>query len=511
MKQPRPTSGKASLQSILLIAGIAALLVLDSRHLSPLNGARWTAWAFYALTALLLLGGLAVFVRRRAREIEAERRRGEFRVERARTHDPLTGLANKSLFTERLESALSDEGESGPAVIFVDINRFRRINESFGHRIGDQVLHQFAERVRAQLLPGDTIARFGGDHFAVLRSRTAGESDALDLVNRIQRAAETPFDLDDSRIKLRVTVGIALEGAGADADVLMRRADTALAEAKQRGVEVEIFGESLEGRAQRRFELEATLRDAIREDQLVLHYQPVVSLRSGQVTGFEALVRWEHPVRGLLPPADFIPLAEETGAIVELGDWVLRNACEQAAAWQQSGHRLKVAVNLSARELSDPTLTGRVRQALRTTGLEPGVLILEITETALASGRGATWMLAELRKLGVQTAIDDFGVGYSSWSRLARMPIDMLKIDRSFVSGMEDERTGAVLATKVRLGGSLGLAVVAEGVETADEARRLAEMGCQLQGFYFSKPVSPEVAQGHLDDEFSLEATAAAG
>jgi diguanylate cyclase (GGDEF)-like protein len=483
------------------VSGTSLRIVLtadEDRLLSPLHDTSWTNWGLYGLLALVLIGGTAIFLRRRTRELEEERRRGESRLRLARTHDAVTGLPTRGVVSDRLTLVLREVGGGNAAVIVLDIDRFKRINDSFGHETGDQVLAQLAQQVGAELQPGDVLGRIGGDHFTIVREQVSGLGEALRLVSRIQRAAERPVRAGGSDISLSVRAGVSMGGVSQDAETLLRQADTALAEAKENGSPVEIFGESMEGRVKRKVELEAALGEAIRRGELVLHYQPIVTSRRG-VVGFEALVRWQHPMEGLLSPAEFIPLAEETDLILKVGDWVLGAACSQAASWRRAGHDLQISVNISARDLADSTLPDRVRTALDAAELSPNALIVEITESNLAGPQAASWMMGELRKLGVQTAVDDFGVGYSSWSRLARLPIDVLKIDRSFVGAMDDPRYSALLTSMVRLGGSLGLVVVAEGVETKEEADLLSEMGCHLQGFHFSHPL-PAGEAGRLLD-----------
>lgn len=484
--------------------------VTEADLFAPLADSALISWLLYAAYALVLLTGLALLVsslnRRRAAAVESERAAGRTRVLRERLSDRVTGLPNKASFTDSVERALANRPGGEPvAVLLMDIQRFKRINEAFGHRAGDEILRQIAARIGARLLEGDVLARIGSDHFGILRRTLRGEEEAETLAETVQRAALVPFRTAGTDVRISVTIGIAVASASASADSIMSDADTALDHARSRGEPFAVLGEGAAARVQDRLVLESELRDAMVSDQLVLHYQPVIELETGRATGFEALVRWKHPSRGLLRPIEFVPLAEETGLILELGEWVLGAACRQAAAWRWAGHSVHMDVNLSAIQLREQGIATTVSAALAGSGLEPHALVLEVTETALAEDERVISALTELRELGAKIAIDDFGVGYSSWARLAQLPVDMLKIDRSFVTAMGADRNAAVLASMIRLGSDLGAVVVAEGAERLDEVEKLLEMRCpQVQGFYFSRPVPAPEAESRLESVFAF-------
>jgi len=410
-------------------------------------------------------------------------------------HDPLTGLANRALFSDRLEHALV-RGRAGPqaAVLFLDLDDFKAVNDSFGHPVGDLLLQAVGERLRRMLAPGHTLARFGGDEFAILVEE-ANEVDAAEMAERLMTALEEPLDVEGREIFATASIGIAV---GDDAKELMRAADVAMYRAKSSGkaqyvVYVPRMDEDLYGR----LELVADLRRARIDEDFVLHYQPEVELATGRIVGVEALVRWLHPARGLLQPADFIPSAEETGRIVDLGRWVLEEACRQAARWRTEHPActaLSMSVNVSMRQMRAPGLLEDVRGALADSGLEPSALTLEITESVLARrGEEMGSILKDLAADGVHLALDDFGTGYSSLSLLQDLPVHTLKVDRSFVASLDDghERVAFVRAI-VDLAEALDLAVVAEGIESAEQADALKRLGCRFgQGFYYALPVEP--------------------
>jgi diguanylate cyclase (GGDEF)-like protein/PAS domain S-box-containing protein len=413
-------------------------------------------------------------------------------------HDPLTGLPNRALFLDRLAYVLDRRAPA--AVLFVDLDDFKVVNDTLGHRDGDELLIGVATRLRASLRPGDMLARLGGDEFTLLLEGVAAEREAVVVAERVADVLRAPFRLAGRELFATPSVGIAFAGAaGARPDDLLRAADMAMYAAKRRGkARYAIFDAGMDERAWKRLELEAALRRAIDGGELRLHYQPLIDLTTGRVTDVEALVRWEQPGRGLMQPSDFIPLAEETGLIVPLGRWVLREACRQVRAWQRLGpgrRDLGVAVNLSARHFQDPHLVACVAAALSEAELAPACLELEITETAaLEDIAGTAATLRELKALGVRLAIDDFGAGYSGLSYLRRCPVDALKIDRSYVAGLGRE-TGdeAMIRAVLAFARTMGLAVTAEGVETADQVAQLQELGCDLgQGFYFARPLPPD-------------------
>ena len=387
-------------------------------------------------------------------------------------HDGLTGLANRTLFTERVEHALARAGQGDLAVLFIDLDDFKHVNDSLGHAAGDQLLIAAARRLQGCLRPTDTAARLGGDEFAVLLERVTDAESAAAVAGRVLDTLHQPFGLNGRTIPIKASLGVATGRPGADeADELLRNADVAMYAAKAGGKDrYELFHPDMHEDMLQRLELEAELRHVADRDQLVLHYQPIVELVSGRITRVEALVRWDHPTKGLLPPPAFIPLAEEQGLIGPIGDWVLLQACLQARRWQDQfpdAPPLSVHVNLSGRQLEEQRLVGEVVQALEMSRLSPRLLTLEITESVLVTDIEAmSARLRELKGLGVLLAIDDFGTGYSSLSYLRRFPIDMLKIDKAFVDGIGRGREDTALAHAiVKLSHTLQLHSVAEGIE----------------------------------------------
>ena len=418
--------------------------------------------------------------------------RREERIRHDALHDPLTGLANRTLLSDRVAHLLSQRRATTVAVLFADVDRFKQINDSLGHAVGDELLVGLGARLTDAVRPGDTVVRLGGDEFVVLCEGLPDPSAARDIADRVMQAIAPPFELGGNEIVTSLSMGIAWwNGEPTTPDELIGEADLAMYRAKQAGRgRIEMFESSLRDGAVAKLALEGDLRRALDSDQLVVHYQPLVRLEDGAVTGAEALVRWEHPMRGMLYPTEFVPLAEESGLIVSLGSRVLREACRTAAHWNGD---VTIAVNISARQLSDPGLETTVREALAESGLAADRLVLEITETALAAdSEAAIATLRTLKTLGVRLAIDDFGVGFSSLSQLKSLPpIDVLKIDRSFVAGLPgDHRDRAVVTAAIELGRTLGAEVVGEGVETAEQSGALAAANCQYaQGFHFGRPV----------------------
>jgi diguanylate cyclase (GGDEF)-like protein len=413
------------------------------------------------------------------------------------------------------------------AVLLLDLDGFKAVNDSLGHAAGDLLLTAVADRLADSIRPTDTCARLGGDEFAVLLEDLASPNDWQVVANRMLESLRQPFQLDGKEMFVRASIGVAVRGEGAeDADELLRNADVAMYMAKSQGKNrFELFCPTMHSEMLRRLDLEADLRRAIEMgDEFVLHYQPTVVLQTGEISGVEALVRWQHPERGLVPPLDFIPMAEETGLIGQLGEWVLREACRQAVAWdaESGGIRrepaMTISVNLSARQLQHDSLVPMVRSVLTETGLDPARLILEITETAVMNDHVTTIVkLQQLKELGVGLAIDDFGTGYSSLAYLRRFPIDVLKIDRSFVDGVtEGSQKAALLRTIVELGRTLNLKTVAEGIEQHDEMDQLRSLECDLgQGYYFARPLDADrvaelLRQGELRPDSAVVGNAVA-
>jgi diguanylate cyclase (GGDEF)-like protein/PAS domain S-box-containing protein len=422
-------------------------------------------------------------------------------------HDALTQLANRALFRERVSDALEQRGRTDDVtVLFLDLDGFKEVNDSLGHLAGDHLLVQVAERLREAVRDGDVVARFGGDEFAVLIESRLGSADAELVAQRIVESLHAPFAIDGRDIHVQASIGLAaagLLGATDDgAEQLMRNADLAMYKAKSAGGSgyASYDPQMLSGLVER-LELEADLRLALERGELELHYQPTIDIKTSRVTGFEALVRWQHPTRGLISPLDFIPIAEATGLIVPLGRWVLEEACRQAVAWGAgAGRPIKMAVNVSVRQFDRSDLPAVVAEVLAQTGMPASQLCLEMTESVLMTDTEENLaQLVRLKALGLTLAIDDFGTGYSSLAYLRRFPVDTLKIDRSFVERLGEQTDDAALAdTIVQLGQSLGMSTVAEGIEEYGQLAVLKSMGCDFaQGFYFSRPV-PAAEAGRL-------------
>ncbi len=439
----------------------------------------------------------------------SERKRFEGQLASQALHDRLTGLPNRVLLRDRVEHALARAGRRGASValLIADIDRFKVFNESLGHDGGDRLLVAVAERLTELLRPGDTVARMGGDEFALLCEDIAGYHEAAGIASRVVGAFEKPFHVQGSDLSLTVSVGVAVGAlAGPAPELLLRDADVAMYRAKDAGRDrFEVFDETMLADATERLSVENDLRRGIAQGQLRLYYQPIVHLDTGAIAGFEALVRWQHPVRGLVPPLEFIATAEQTGLIVPLGRYVLDEACRQAASWaamHASGEQLRMSVNVSAKQLVQPGWSDEVAQVLAESGLAPRQLVLEITESVLMDDADATAVrLEELRRLGVRIAIDDFGTGYSSLGYLRRLPVDILKIDKSFIDGVaEGPHESALARAVVKLASTLRLEAVAEGIASRKQLLQLRRLRCPYgQGFYFSRPEPPEAIPGLLD------------
>jgi diguanylate cyclase (GGDEF)-like protein/PAS domain S-box-containing protein len=429
----------------------------------------------------------------------SERKAFEEQLAHQAFHDPVTNLANRALFSDRVEHALmrSQRGFPDIAIVFIDLDDFKTVNDSLGHAAGDHVLQEVARRLQIAVRPTDTVARFGGDEFAVLLESVNDSAQAADAAARILHALEIPLEIDGKQVFPRASIGICLvdrENESPEAAELLRNADVAMYMAKRDSKgSYRVFEPTMHERVVERLELRSELQRAIDEDQLALHYQPVVRLEGHEILGVEALLRWMHPTRGTIPPNQFIPLAEETGLIIPMGRWVLETACTEGVLLHQRFPRpepLAMSVNLSVRQLQSESIVADVRGALEKSGLTPGALVLEITESVMMADTDfAVQRLCELKDLGVRLAMDDFGTGYSSLSYLSRFPVDILKMDRSFVGAGENV---ALQSAIIALGASLELEVVAEGIELPEQERSLHDLGCELgQGFLFARPMGP--------------------
>ena len=421
--------------------------------------------------------------------------------------DDLTGLANRAMFMELLNRAIvrEDRSNAGLALYFIDLDRFKRINDTLGHKVGDMILQETAERLRKCVRESDTVARLGGDEFTVIAERIGNTRNAALVAETILKALEPPHQFDGNEFVLTASVGIAMyPEAATEPETLIKNADMAMYRAKDKGRnDYQFHTDEITNQAVRRMTLEAKLRRAIDRDEFVLYYQPQMNLGSGEIYGVEALIRWRDAELGLIPPGEFIGLAEETGLIVPIGEWVLENACAQARRWHTGGFpNLSVAINLSARQFRDDKLTQTIARQIERTGIDPALIEVELTEGPLAqNGDSALGTLRELKEMGVRIAVDDFGTGFSSLSYLKRFPVDALKIDRSFVSELTTNPDDTVIVEVIiGLGHRLGLKVIAEGVETEEQLAFLKRAGCDAaQGFYIARPMPAGEVAGWLD------------
>ena len=478
----RLPTGQVTILGVAVLLGPALVgLQLDERSTVP--------------AALVLGGGLSVLVFVHLLRLV----QGRAGVEHRAHHDDLTGLPNRTLFRDRVAIALVHARRTGTgcAVLFLDLDRFKNVNDSLGHAVGNLLLTSVAQRLRSVTDPADTVARLGGDEFVVFITQVESRSEATVVADRVLAAFREPFTLGRHRIFISPSIGIAVSPADGDtAEMLLKAADIAMYRAKQRGRNTMcVYDRSMNDEAHERLELESQLHSAVERGELLLHYQPKIHLPTGRVTGMEALLRWNHPELGLLEPARFIPVAEESGLIVPVGEWALEEACRQNEAWRRAGFApLIVAVNLSARQFQHQRIEDVTARILRRTGLDPTQLELEVTESlALQDPDAISKTLGDLRDMGVSCSIDDFGTGYSGLSYLTRFPVDTLKIDKSFVATIEQSDDSPIVVAVIALAHGLGLKVVAEGVETDRQLQRLRELGCdEMQGFLFSRPVPPD-------------------
>jgi diguanylate cyclase (GGDEF)-like protein/PAS domain S-box-containing protein len=438
----------------------------------------------------------------------SERKRFEEQLTHQAFHDPVTGLANRALFGERVRHAIARtrREHQSVAVVFLDLDDFKTINDSLGHAAGDEVLVEVAKRLATSIRATDTAARFGGDEFALLLEDIEGVQEAADTADRVLEGLALPLRVAHKELSLRCSIGISVvsEGTPAGAEELIRDADAAMYRAKRDGKgSYRLFEPEMHEGVLARLELRTDLQRAIATEQLALHYQPVVRIQDGSISGVEALLRWRHPERGMIPPDQFIPLAEETGLIIPIGRWVLREGCRHARRMRDAlpaGADLTMSINLSVKQLQHSDVIADVRDAVEEAGIDPSALTLEITETVLmADTELAVTRLEELKALGVNLALDDFGTGYSSLSYLSRFPVDILKMDRSFLREGATPETSGLASAVLALGSTLNLDVVAEGIEQPDQWASLRELGCEFgQGFFFARPMDAEAALEHL-------------
>ena len=497
---------KAMLSGLLAVEGASQTAEMRVRHVD--GSWRWVEAIGQNLVHEPAIGGVVL----NFRDV-TDRKRLEDQLQHEAFHDPLTGLANRALFGDRVTHALAlmaRHPSDRAAVLFIDLDDFKVVNDSLGHAAGDELLTAVSERIRACLRRQDTAARLGGDEFGILLEDT-DEALAGEVAERILDALRQPFGVAARQIFVQASIGIALgsdagaPGEGETADELLRNADAAMYTAKARGKgRHEFYQAAMHASALRRLELRGRLEASLEAGEFVLHYQPVVELAGGAMVGVEALVRWRQPDGHLAQPVEFIPLAEETGLIVPLGQWVLEEACRQGAVWHRlhPGRDLSMAVNVAARQFQEPTFVDVVRHVLAGAGLPASSLVIEVTESALLDvGEATITAITELKEMGVRIALDDFGTGYSSLSHLRRFPIDVLKIDRSFVEGIDGDDAGerALVRSIVRLALSLDLEIVAEGIERHEQVVGLTALGARLgQGFHFGRPMEPEAIEARL-------------
>ena len=494
---------------------LGSMMVTSTSEKRYIHKAGHEVWATVSVSTVFDAQGKPMHFIKQAQDITV-RKKAEEQLHRAAFYDSLTGLPNRVLFTDHLELAINranQHPEDQYAVLFLDIDRFKTINDSLGHVLGDQLLKFVAKRLEQCIRPEDIVSRFGGDEFAILLNGIKHASDAIAVTKRIRKEMDQRFNLDGHEVFTSTSIGIALSAIGYNnSEEILRDADTAMYRAKEQGKgHYEVFDKLMHARAIARLRLENDLRRAVERHEFEVYYQPIVNIHTGAVTGFEALVRWNHPERGLVSPAEFIPVAEYTELIIPIGQWVLLEACRQTREWQQSSPLatpLTISVNLSGKQFRQTDLVGQVKQALYQSGLEAHCLRLEITESMIMEdAEAATAMLRQLRSLNVQLSIDDFGTGYSSLSHLHRFPVNILKIDGSFVGAMAvDEESLGIVETIITLASKLKMEVVAEGIETSEQRDKLKTLQCNFgQGYLFSKPVPARQASQIVNEEWQRQ------
>ena len=467
----------------------------DSREQRLVRKNGSTVWVVSAISLVRDADGNAKHFVSVTQDI-SESKVAEERLLQLAHYDTLTGLPNRSLFNQKVRDSLSQARDWRTGVMFIDVDRFKTVNDTLGHMEGDKLLKQISERLTRAVRRGDTVGRLGGDEFAVVLTNLASSHDAGIVAQKIITSFLNPFTLAGSEFYVSASVGIALHPDHApDQDTLIKNADAAMYEAKKRGRNgYQFYTPELNARSVELLTFENDLRRALEREEFVVHYQPKSCIATGEITGFEALLRWEHPAQGLVSPRDFIPLLEETGLIVPAGEWVLDHVCMQLARWQEEEVPVvPVSINISARQFNSAHLAEDFRRILEKRGTAPSLIELELTESALmVNTQEATRMLEELKRLGLSLSIDDFGTGYSSLAYLKGFPLDTLKIDRSFVKDIaEDHDDRAITLAVISMAHSLGLNVVAEGVETPEQMQFLRQHGCdQVQGYYLAEPMS---------------------
>ncbi len=453
-----------------------------------------------------------------------DRKKAEKKLVIDALHDSLTGLPNRTLLMERIDFAIKYNKRNPDylfALLFIDLDRFKTINDSLGHLVGDQLLIKIAKILPEGLRAHDTVARLGGDEFVILLEDIHDLTDATKVGERLQTRLRYPFILEGQAIFTSASIGIALSATGyQDSSQILRDADIAMYRAKEKGkARYEVFDQAMYLQTLKRIELECNLRLALKHDELKLYYQPIISLETGILTGFEALIRWEHPKQGFISPADFIPIAEDAGLIIPIGHWILRKACQQLRVWQQKFAAipqvasLKMSVNLASQQIQEPQFIEKLDRILEKTGLDGNYLRLELTERVLIDSEQNTQnTLAEIKRRNIKLSIDDFGTGYSSLSYLRRLPIDNLKIDRSFIDNINFDRINCdiesfeIVKTIITLAHTLGMDAIAEGVETIEQVNQLKTLGCEYaQGYLFAKPLPANAIESILNQRGNKE------